>query len=142
MNNIAIIDEHLYLGNKQSTQPDILDHFGVQNVFHIGFEIEENMKLEDVMYHFIDLQDDSASADRMMQYAKEVIPQIDECLLRGEAVLVCCLMGRSRSASLIIYWMHTKYPDLSYEDVVNKIKTVRTISPNQTFADKLRGIFK
>jgi protein-tyrosine phosphatase len=118
-----------------------VNHYCIDTVFHIGFEIEENMKLEGVMYHFIDLQDDSASADRMIQYARKVIPQIDECLLRGESVLVCCLMGRSRSASLIIYWMHTKYPEMSYEDVVNKIKTVRTISPNQTFADKLRVLF-
>lgn len=39
--------------------------------------------------------------------------------------------------SMIVWYMHDKYPNMSYRNIVSKIKKVRTISINQTFADKL-----
>ena len=132
---IAEVDTNLFLGSKESTNVDMLAELNIQNVFHIGFV--PATKMPSIQYHFFDLEDNGESVDAMLDIGMSIVPKIKECLERGEKTLVCCLMGRSRSASMMVMCLHDKYPDMSYRDIVAKIKKVRSISINQTFADKL-----
>lgn len=136
-NSIAEIDENLYLGSRVSIQ--YINEFKIKNVFHIGFTPEFYEK--NVNYFYIDLEDNSQSVNKMIDEGKKIIQKINTCFEKGEKVLICCVMGRSRSASMTVMWLHYKYPKMSYDDVVKKIKTKRTISINQTFVDFLREYF-
>ncbi len=138
--NIAEIDHNVFLGNQTATQATLLETLKIQHVFHIGFTISDFSP--NVQYEFIELEDNSFSAQTMLAIGKELVSKINQCLANGEKVLVCCVMGRSRSASMIMMWLHSRYLNLTYDEAIAKIKEVRTISINQTFADVLREYWK
>ena len=59
-------------------------------------------------------------------------------LINTETILVCCVAGKSRSASMIALYLHDKYPELSYEEIINdRINKFRSISINQTFSEAI-----
>ena len=70
---------------------------------------------------------------------------------KGNKVLVCCMAGKSRSASMIVLYLKTshftfyhifnkKYPQMSYDDILTYINSVRPIGINHGFADALRNV--
>ena len=42
---IAEVESHVFLGNCQSTQPNIIQEKNIQVVFHIGFVVPEHDKI-------------------------------------------------------------------------------------------------
>jgi protein-tyrosine phosphatase len=75
----------------------------------------------------------------MLKISDYVSNKIDE-LINTETILVCCVAGKSRSASMIALYLHHKYPELSYEEIINnRIKKFRSISINQTFSEAIRN---
>jgi len=46
-----------------------------------------------------------------------------------ETILVCCVAGKSRSASMITLYLHHTYPELSYDEIINdRILPFRSVS--------------
>lgn len=65
---------------------------------------------------------------------------LEENLQRGN-VLVHCIMGISRSASLVIGYLLLKFSDLSYDHIFKYIKSHRQkINPNRGFRDQLLSL--
>lgn len=65
---------------------------------------------------------------------------IRKCLEKNEAVLVHCLMGISRSASIVIAYMMME-SNICYYDAYNLVKSLRDrISPNIGFIRQLQQL--
>lgn len=63
---------------------------------------------------------------------------IDRVLSSGQTVLVHCMAGVSRSASMIIYYLMRKY-GMSFDDAYKLVKSRRSIiNPNRSFEAQLR----
>lgn len=63
---------------------------------------------------------------------------LDHVLNSGQNVLVHCMAGVSRSASMIIYYLMRKY-GMSFEDAHKLVKSKRTIvNPNKSFQAQLK----
>jgi protein-tyrosine phosphatase len=141
MHCISEINNFLFLGSMDSTQKDVLLENNITYVFHIGFTISESNKLEHVKYNYIDMDDNSSNKDKMSDNGLMITQVINHLDLNKEKILICCLMGRSRSASMVVFHLLYNNPKLSYHDAITLIKKVRNISINQSFADKLQEYF-
>lgn len=133
------------MGSSHSVTPETLEEHNITYIFHLGFAIsQETLDSEyfrnSCKHEYFSLEDNSQSVDEMLKIGEYIVEKIHTLMKTNvENVLVCCLMGRSRSASMIALYLHSKYPELSYEEIINKrIKKFRSISINQTFSDAIR----
>jgi hypothetical protein len=144
MQHIAKIENHLFLGSLFSITPETLQENNITYIFHFGFEIpkpilENEYFCKSCKHEYFDLEDNSYSVEEMLKISDYVSNKIDK-LINTETILVCCVAGKSRSASMIALYLHHKYPELSYEEIINnRIKKFRSISINQTFSEAIRN---
>ena len=133
--HISEVEHNLFFGSLFSTQRNILQNYSIDNIFHFGFTATD--KLSGVTYEYFDIEDNWSGLENIIATGKKLVNEIDNLLNDNKKVLVCCQAGRSRSATIIIMYLHHKYPDYTYYDIVAKIKQVRSISLNKTFEDYL-----
>lgn len=133
--HICEVEPNLFFGGQFSTQPKVLEDFFIDNVFHFGFTPTE--KLTFVNYIFFDLEDNWSALESIINAGKKLYNEIDNLLQNNKKVLICCQLGRSRSATIITMYLHHKYPHYTYYNIVAKIKKVRSISINKSFEDYL-----
>jgi hypothetical protein len=144
MQHIAKIENHLFLGSLFSITPETLQENNITYIFHFGFDIpkpilENEYFCKSCKHEYFDLEDNSYSVEEMLKISDYVSNKIDK-LINTETILVCCVAGKSRSASMIALYLHHKYPELSYEEIINnRIKKFRSISINQTFSEAIRN---
>lgn len=142
MQHIAKIENNLFLGSLFSITPETLEEYNITYIFHFGFEIPKPILDNDYFcksckHEYFALEDNYQSVDEMIKISDYVIQKICE-LINTETILVCCVAGKSRSASMIALYLHHKYPELSYEEIINdRIKKFRTIDINQTFSEAI-----
>jgi protein-tyrosine phosphatase len=133
--HVAKIDELLYFGLSFVTNPKTLMELGIKYVFNIGFKIKEFVN--NIEYEYIELDDNSQSVNKMMQYGFEIKKKINN--LPGEK-LICCSMGKSRSVSMILIILKDKYS--TFEEAMNKIELVRRVNINPGFKRVLMDFYK
>jgi protein tyrosine/serine phosphatase len=142
MQHIAKIENNLFLGSLFSITPETLQQHNITYIFHFGFEIPKPILDNDYFcksckHEYFDLEDNSQSVNEMLKISDYVVKKICE-LINTETILVCCVAGKSRSASMIALYLHHKYPELSYEEIINdRINKFRCISINQTFTEAI-----
>ena len=142
MQHIAKIENNLFLGSLFSITPETLQEHKITYIFHFGFEIPKPILENDYFrksckHEYFDLEDDSQSVEKMLKISDYVIQKICE-IINKETILVCCVAGKSRSASMIALYLHDKYPELSYEEIINdRIEKFRSISINQAFSEAI-----
>lgn len=142
MQHIAKIESNLFLGSLFSITPETLQEYNITYIFHFGFEIPKPILDSDYFcksckHEYFDLEDNSQSVNEMLKISDYVTKKIGE-LINTETILVCCVAGKSRSASMIALYLHHKYPELSYEEIINdRINKFRSISINQTFTEAI-----
>lgn len=142
MQHIAQIEHNLFLGSLFSITPETLQKNNITYIFHFGFEIPKPILDHDYFcksckHEYFDLEDNSQSVKEMLKISDYVIKKINE-LINTETILVCCVAGKSRSASMIALYLHDKYHNLSYEEIINdRINKFRSISINQTFCEAI-----
>jgi hypothetical protein len=124
--SIAKIEPHLFLGSCYSLTPEILQEHNITHIFHLGVEIpvatfESDYFRQSCKNEYFELEDNSHNVNEMMQIGDYICQKIKTLMEKAtiENILVCCLMGRSRSASMIALYLHSKYPELSYEEIIN-----------------------
>lgn len=142
MEHIAKIENNLFLGSIFSITPETLQEYNITYIFHFGFEIPKQILDNDYFcnsckHEYFDLEDNSQSVKEMLKISGYIIEKIGD-LINTETILVCCVAGKSRSASMVALYLHHKYPELSYEEIIkNRINRFRTISINQTFSEAI-----
>lgn len=136
-NHIQSLDHNLFIGSWHATNPDNLFNNDIQTVFHFGFH-PDNV-LDNISYHFIDLDDNTQSANKLFDIIiPEMLPKIHQSLQNGNT-LVCCGMGKSRSVTLVTAYL-IKYRNMTSEEALEFIKNRRPqINPNPEFLNKLKS---
>ncbi|ELP86846.1 dual specificity protein phosphatase, putative [Entamoeba invadens IP1] len=124
---------HLYLGSVQASVKSSLREFEIEGVLSIGTKpLYVSKKVE---YYFIDCGD--MPSDTISPYFLPAFDFIDKFVSTERNVLVHCVQGVSRSASLVVAYLMKKN-SLPLEDALQRVKEKRTCaSPNSGFLEQL-----
>lgn len=136
--HIADVGEGVYFGSALAACADTLADFNIGFVIHL-VPFAESDKVGGIMYVGYELNDDAADAERMMRAAKDIYVRLCDLVKSGKRVLVCCSQGKSRSASVIAYWL-MKRRGINAAAAIEYISTVRRININPGFRAALVNI--
>lgn len=71
---------------------------------------------------------------------ERLLPQIREEITRGKGVLVHCMQGASRSASIVAAYL-MKYHSMESEEAINFMKSKRScVNPNEGYREQLKQL--
>lgn len=134
----------LFLGSLNSASSlDMLKALQIKHILVCGSFLpifhthpEENWPIR---YHRLPLAD-SVDED-IVRYLTSGCQFIDDCISRGEGILVHCAAGVSRSASVVLAWL-MKNKGYSYDEAFIFVRRKRScINPNSRFESDLRSIW-
>lgn len=136
--NLNEIEPNLHLGCYSSAQnQEPMQRLGVTHVLALLDSFLSYRKYDGIQYMTIEI-DDSPSVS-IIDYLPEAIRFISEGQKHG-AVIVHCLAGVSRSASIVIGYLMVKY-SLRFDDAKSLVKSKRPcIWPNFGFEQQLSNI--
>ncbi|KAJ7065306.1 protein-tyrosine phosphatase-like protein [Mycena amicta] len=130
-----IIDDRLFLGNLSAAEsPQTMTRLGVTHVLSVcpdPLHVAAN-----IMHLTIPIQDDDES--NILQYLPEACTFIHDALTRGGKVFVHCVMGISRSATVVCaYLMYSRH--ISTAEAIQHVRKRRAkIRPNYNFTRQLQ----
>lgn len=128
------IIDNIYLGSQKSgIDLDQLSKLNIQYVLTLGKGMKVNF--DQIIYKIIEI-DDSLEQD-LSNYIKEALDFICESQRNHSNILVHCVSGISRSASIVIVYMMNKYK-MNYDQAHSAVKLKRAcIRPNSNFIEQL-----
>ena len=89
-------------------------------------------------HQIVEIEDKSSEKEQLTRQLQRCIAYIDSCRATGKGVLVHCLAGRSRSASIVIAYM-MQHNKCGLDDALSQLKAVRPwVCPNEGFLTVLR----
>ncbi|VVC44563.1 Protein-tyrosine phosphatase-like,Atypical dual specificity phosphatase, subfamily A,Atypical dual [Cinara cedri] len=133
----------IYVGDWNTAQNlNLLLSLGITHVVNAaegnGFDLvktnEEFYRPVNIAYMGLSLSDDPDVA--INEYFDSVSNFIDDALLQKGKILIHCIMGISRSATIAIAYLMIK-KRLRAKDAVEKVKKARYIQPNDGFLKQL-----
>jgi len=131
------IIDNLFISNLQ-------DALRVRNEFDIVIRLSEDFNKKPISYNDIEfynfeLEDNLLFSKEIIEYSKTIYDIIETN--PDKRILIHCNEGRSRSVSVIIYYICRKY-HLTYEEALDIVKKKKPdIGPNDGFANALRKLF-
>lgn len=127
--------EHLYLTDYYNAKSkDNINSFNIKFVVNCTYECE-NVFDKEIDYFKLFIDDNEM--ENIYIYFDKVADLIHKYRLEGKNVLVHCLMGISRSSSIIIAYL-IKYHNMNFEEAYNFVKSKRNIvNPNKGFRNQL-----
>jgi len=126
------ICNHLYLGGFENLSKININNLKIRCIFNlhtspINIDIIDETKC--INFPF---QDDISI--NIMEYIKNIIPQMDQFIKEGKNILVMCQRGISRSATIVIAYLIYK-KKISYQHALELVRSKRDIiEPNIGFA--------
>lgn len=138
MDDPSYIVDNLYLGTAINAASEItLNKFNIKHIFNITSEISNYHNYKDsLQYNKYELYDNNY--DSIFQHLEDTYNKIKNIQFNSSGnILVHCYMGRSRSASVIIYYIMREY-GLHCDDSINFVKIKRPIiNPTKLFKSDL-----
>eukprot|EP01084_Bolivina_argentea_P068643 124938_1 len=134
---ITKIKENIYLGNQNDSENiNLLTSMQITHVLNCaGLDIQNKYPLE-IKQHKIDA-DDEVWCNIITQYLQECIEFINECLQNNGKILIHCVQGVNRSATILIgYLMYSQNMNI-LEAVELVIKRRGKILDNKSFRQQL-----
>ena len=131
------IIDNLFLSNLQ-------DALRVRNEFDIVIRLSEDcnnkpISYDNIEFYNFELEDNLLFSKEIIEYGKTIYDIIENNT--DKRILIHCNEGRSRSVSVIIYYICRKY-HLTYEEALNIVKKKKPdIGPNDGFSNALRKLF-
>ena len=134
MNNISYISSGLFLGSLNGANN--YESLKKNGITHILGLIDYQLKYPDFIYKVHSNLGDMPS-ENILQYFKEDIEFIDNCIKNGGKVFVHCHAGISRSSTIVIAYIMYKY-NISFKQSYLFVKEGRNIiHPNVGFVCQL-----
>ena len=134
---MSLILDYLYLGSgKDAQDKDTLKSSGVTTVLNVTAEWRTSHH-EDFTHHRIELNDNiKQSLEKAMDEACEIIHKVKTANPPGK-ILVHCVMGRSRSAAIVMAYL-VRYENMSLREAFELTHKARPIvRPNSRFLSDL-----
>lgn len=140
MNNIYHIKDNIYLSNLISAQD--INNINSKNInIVIRLSENENEKIYNNLIQFYNfkIEDNHSYKKEIIDLCKDIYTIIINNPLSN--ILIHCNEGKSRSVSVIIYYLCTKY-NYNYNYSYNFIKNIKyDIRINNAFSFELRKLF-
>ncbi|XP_055328215.1 dual specificity protein phosphatase 14-like [Paramacrobiotus metropolitanus] len=128
------IVDFLYLSGANGARRDHIRERGITCVINCTIELS-NLPLTNV--EFINVKVDDSPYASIIRYFDSCADKIEEHRLAGGKVLVHCMAGVSRSASIVIAYL-VKYQNLSLKEAYAAVRAARSIiRPNPGFWKQL-----
>jgi protein-tyrosine phosphatase len=128
-----IIKDKLYLGNiNDANDISFLNLYDIDTIINVACDgnIKKIIRITKTVHNF-NIRDDTD--ENISKHFKKIIRLIDS----GECVLVNCMAGISRSATIVIAYLMTKQ-NLTFQEAFNFVKSKRSIiNPNESFITQL-----
>lgn len=137
MDKISQITPQLYLGNGKHVQRQTKEflELDINVIINCCNEIVHKPNEKYIIKQFP--IDDGIEAS-IISYLDEIVDLINYYSNENKKIYVHCVQGRSRSASIVIYYL-MKYEKLSFDDAYNKLLKIRPcIFPNNNFIEELK----
>ncbi|CAM8932902.1 unnamed protein product [Rhodiola kirilowii] len=130
------IQQGLYLGSiGAAINRTLLKELNVTHVLTVTSSVPPQFP-QDFVYKVIEVADKADT--NLEQYFDECIDFIDEAKRQGGGVLVHCIMGKSRSATIVAAYLMKKHK-MSSADALQYVKNKRPlIKPNRGFVSQLQ----
>ena len=124
-NPITQINKHLFLGNVLSASNyDILKANDIKIIINVTSEVP-NYYPKDFSYVNIKIPDNGKAP--IKPYLENTYNLIKKEEAKSNNILVHCMVGGSRSASIIIYYLLRENPNLTYQKAVKLLRKNRPI---------------
>ena len=138
--NINEVIPNLYIGSMWATDPNVLQHYGIDCVLNVSDHMTDMNKGQYKLHSHvvIKIDDNPGAANKML---REVLPKTMRYLdsfIHPEApsnkrVLVHCAAGVSRSATVILAWLMKTY-GMGRDNAIKFLQSRRSIiRPNDGF---------
>ncbi len=129
--------DNIYLGSQKSgVDVNQLFELNIRYVLILGKGMKGNF--DQIIYKIIEIDD--SLEQNISNYMKEALDFIDESQKKNSNILVHCVSGISRSASIVIAYIMDKYK-MNYDQAFSYVKTKRTtIRPNTNFVEQLNNL--
>lgn len=132
----ALVRPNLYVGSQDSTSPETLAKYQINNVLSIG--IEAPYKIPSVNYHFCELLD--IPETDLAPVTSHTTQLIRNWLEDDRKVLVHCNAGVSRSVAVVVAFLICA-DGLTLQQAIDKVRSVRTCArPNIGFIKHLQHL--
>jgi hypothetical protein len=135
---ISKITDRIYLGSIEGTDPSILKKYGITHIINAAKDATYTTTLPRVNLRLDDVPQENLF--RVLEPSKITIRRILE--KSDNRVLIHCMAGVSRSASVLIYFL-MKERGLGYDQALDFLRQSRPIvNPNEGFEKTLREVEK
>ncbi|KHJ42153.1 hypothetical protein D918_07685 [Trichuris suis] len=130
------IDDHVYLSNaKTANKGEELLQWGITRVLTVDIKPVKR-KHQDIQYYFVHMEDDP-NWD-LLSSLKECLAYIESAVIEGNAILVHCFLGISRSPAVATAYLMRRYK-VDADEALRRIRSCRPIvCPNEGFLRQLR----
>ncbi|KAI9295683.1 dual specificity protein phosphatase 12 [Neoconidiobolus thromboides FSU 785] len=131
------IKEHLYLGSYDALQkPQLLETLNITHILTVGKNMNNCNLTEKIIRLQINVFDEEN--ENLLQYFDQTNNFIDAAIKQNGNVLVHCMAGISRSATVVIAYLMKKH-NWSVEEALNQVTKARSIiDPNPGFREQLQ----
>ena len=131
------IIDNIFLGSSFNASNDkLLSDLKIRRIVNISYDIPNYHKHID--YFYLKMKDDGID-----EFKKEDLDNIIDFIKRdNENVLIHCMMGRSRSATVVLYYL-IKIHNMRLDDGLNYLISKRyVVNPSIKFINNLKEILK
>jgi len=130
----------LYLGNiYNAADPVILDELGISTIVNVSRNITNYFESN---YDYINIKIDDINSEKFDEDLIEVANKIKDILKLEKKVLVHCLMGSSRSATVVMMYMII-HKEMDVDSAYKFIKEKRhVININTSFMKQIREYYE
>ncbi|CDW56615.1 sodium:hydrogen exchanger 6 [Trichuris trichiura] len=118
------IDDYVYLSNaKTANNSEELLQWGINRVLTVDIKPVKRMH-QDIRYYFVHMEDDP-NWD-LLSSLKECLAYIESSVIEGNAILVHCFLGISRSPAVATAYLMRKYK-LDADEALRRVRNCRPI---------------
>ncbi len=131
---------YLYIGNwSDASNIELLKSNNIKYVVNVmHYELNIDYKINDIQYSYYPIEDEGPEND-ILKISKPIHRKINKWKKNGN-ILIHCVAGVSRSASVIIYHLMKSF-HISFLEAYTRLKSIRPIiDPNTKFKDYLKNI--
>mmetsp|Transcript_54545 Transcript_54545/g.174955 ORF Transcript_54545/g.174955 Transcript_54545/m.174955 type:complete len:277 (-) Transcript_54545:118-948(-) len=131
----------LWLGDcDAAADRGVLAELNIRFVVNATEEVPNFFEQEDGQLRYLRVPLADLPEQQLAGHLEEAVLSIGEALQRGDAVLVHCLMGISRSASLVLAYL-MRSQGLGYDAALAALRESRwSVRPNEGFRQQLREL--